>query len=142
MGWRGLFRSCFRNQSEDIESISVLKGANAAAMYGSRAQNGAIIVTTKKGKSGAMVIEYNGNLSFSEAYNPYEYQNEYGQGSAGVFSTNAKGSWGPKMDGKTTIANWRNEFYGDSNYSDYAYAPQKDYISDFFTEPDLITQIR
>ncbi|MDD3080587.1 MAG: SusC/RagA family TonB-linked outer membrane protein [Paludibacter sp.] len=117
---------------EDIESISVLKGANAAAMYGSRAQNGAIIVTTKKGKSGAMVIEYNGNLSFSEAYNPYEYQNEYGQGSAGVFSTNAKGSWGPKMDGKTTIANWRNEFYGDSNYSDYAYAPQKDYISDFY----------
>jgi len=79
-----------------------------------------------------MVIEYNGNLSFSEAYNPYEYHNEYGQGSAGVFSTNAKGSWGPKMDGKTTIANWRNEFYGDSNYSDYAYAPQKDYISDFY----------
>ncbi len=117
---------------EDIESISVLKGANAAAMYGSRAQNGAIIVSTKKGKSGALQIEYNGNLNFSQAYNPYEYQNVYGQGSAGVFSTNAKGSWGPKMDGSTTIANWRNEFYGDSNYKDYTYSPQNDFITDFY----------
>lgn len=68
---------------EDIESISVLKGANAAAMYGSRAQNGAIIVTTKKGQSGDLRIEYNGNLTFSAAYDAFKYQNTYGQGSAG-----------------------------------------------------------
>lgn len=45
---------------DDIESISVLKGANAAALYGSRAQNGAIVITTKKGKEGKLQLEYNG----------------------------------------------------------------------------------
>lgn len=79
---------------EDIESISILKGANAAALYGSRAQSGAIIITTKKGKQGQpLQLEYNGNIQFSKVYNPYDYQNIYGQGSSGVFSTSAKGSW-------------------------------------------------
>ncbi len=117
---------------DDIASISVLKGANAAAIYGSRAQNGAIIVTTKKGQSGELKLEYSGNVNFSQAYNPYEYQNVYGQGSNGVYSSSAKGSWGPKMDGSTTVKNWRNELYGDSEYKDYLLVPQKDFISDFY----------
>ena len=58
----------------DIESISVLKGANAAALYGSRAQNGAIIITTKKGKQGQpLSLEYTGNVQFTSIYQPYEY---------------------------------------------------------------------
>ena len=69
---------------EDIESISILKGANAAALYGSRAQSGAIIITTKKGKQGQpLQLEYNGNIQFSKVYNPYDYQNIYGQGPVG-----------------------------------------------------------
>lgn len=117
---------------DDIASISVLKGANAAAIYGSRAQNGAIIVTTKKGQSGALKIEYNGNINFSQAYNPYSYQNEYGQGSNGVFSSNAKGSWGPKLDGSVTVKNWRKELYGEDDNEDYALVPQNDFIRSFY----------
>ena len=117
---------------EDIESISVLKGANAAALYGSRAQSGAIIVTTKKGKQGQPLrFEYNGNLEFSPIYSGYDYQNVYGQGSGGKFSTTAKGSWGPKMEGQM-VDNWRNTIYGETKYGQYALLPQKDFIKEFF----------
>lgn len=117
---------------EDIESISVLKGANAAALYGSRAQNGAIVITTKKGKKGQpLSIEYNGNVNFSKAYSPYEYQNVYAQGSAGVYDMKATGSWGPKMTGQK-VANWRNELYEDNRYKEYELLPQDDYITDFY----------
>ncbi len=119
---------------EDIESISVLKGANAAAMYGSRAQNGVIIVTTKKGKSGKLQLEYNGNIHFSKAYDSYKYQNEYAQGSGGSFSIGSTESWGPKMTGQM-VDNWRgaNGIYKDSRYdTQYALTPQNNYIEDFY----------
>ena len=117
---------------EDIESISILKGANAAALYGSRAQSGAIIITTKKGKQGQpLQLEYNGNIQFSKVYNPYDYQNIYGQGSSGVFSTSAKGSWGPKMEGQM-VDNWKNVIYGNTDYGQYALLPQDDYIKEFY----------
>lgn len=117
---------------EDIESISVLKGANAAAMYGSRAQNGVIIVTTKKGKSGALQLEYNGNVNFSSAYDSYDYQNVYGQGSGGKFSVGATGSWGPKMEGQE-VENWRNKLYEDDRYDKkIQLLPQGNYVEDFY----------
>lgn len=117
---------------EDIESISVLKGANAAALYGSRAQSGAIIITTKKGKQGQpLEIEYNGNLDFNTIYSPYKYQNVYGQGSNGIFSTEAKGSWGPEMEGQM-VDHWRKAIYGDSNYDKVALLPQGDYVKEFY----------
>ncbi len=99
---------------DDIESISVLKGANAAALYGSRAQSGAIVITTKKGKEGKLQIEYNGYVSMSKAYDSYEMQDVYGQGTNGQFTLESKGSWGPKMTGQI-IPNWRKEFFGDNN---------------------------
>lgn len=118
---------------EDIESISVLKGANAAALYGSRAQNGAIVIVTKKGKlNQPLQIEYNGNVNFSHVYDGYEFQDIYGQGSNGVYSSNAQSSWGPKMDGNTIVKHWRNEKYGDTRYTDYALLPQKDRIKEFY----------
>lgn len=117
---------------EDIESISILKGANAAALYGSRAQSGAIIITTKKGKQGQpLTLEYNGNVEFNKVYNPYEYQNVYGQGTNGVYSSSSYDSWGPKMEGQL-IDNWRNTIYGDTEFSQYAMTPQKDYIKEFY----------
>ena len=117
---------------EDIENISILKGANAAALYGSRAQNGAIVITTKKGKLGQpLSFEYNGNLNISNVYSPYDYQNVYGQGSGGTYDASQKMSWGDKMDGRT-VDNWRQTIYGDSRYSSYALTPQKDYIKDFY----------
>lgn len=116
---------------DDIESISVLKGANAAALYGSRAQSGAIVITTKKGKEGKLQIEYNGYVSMSKAYDSYEMQDVYGQGTNGQFTLESKGSWGPKMTGQI-IPNWRKEFFGDNNYKEYAMLPQKNIIDDFF----------
>lgn len=118
---------------DDIESISVLKGANAAALYGSRAQNGAIVIVTKKGQlNQAMQVEYNGNINFSHVYDGYKFQNVYGQGSNGVFSSTSTTSWGPKMDGSTTVKNWRNDKYGDASYEDYALLPQPNRITDFY----------
>ena len=116
---------------DDIESISVLKGANAAALYGSRAQNGAIVITTKKGKEGKLQLEYNGYVSMSKAYDSYEFQDVYGQGTNGQYALEASGSWGPKMTGQM-IPNWRKELYGDESYKEYAMLPQKNIIDDFF----------
>ncbi len=116
---------------DDIESISVLKGANAAALYGSRAQNGAIIVTTKKGQEGKLQLEYNGYVSFTKAYDSYEFQDIYGQGSNGEYSMEALGSWGPKMEGQM-IPNWRKEIFGNEVYQDYAMTPQSNQLNDLF----------
>ncbi|MDD4516113.1 SusC/RagA family TonB-linked outer membrane protein [Massilibacteroides sp.] len=118
---------------DDIESISVLKGANAAALYGSRAQSGAIIVTTKKGQKGQpLQIEYNGSVNFNKVYNSYDYQNIYSQGTNGQYSADATSSWGELMDGSRTVQNWRSTKYGESGYSDYKLLSQKDYITEFY----------
>ncbi|MBI9035927.1 MAG: SusC/RagA family TonB-linked outer membrane protein, partial [Bacteroidales bacterium] len=70
---------------ENIESMSVLKGAGAAALYGSRALNGVIIITTKKGKGvkKGLGIQYTYNIGMDNAYILPTYQNKYGQGTAG-----------------------------------------------------------
>ncbi len=79
---------------EDIESISVLKGASAAALYGSQGANGVILITTKSGKAGRTVINFSSGLTLSNvAYKP-EFQNNYGQTNA----TNTQ-SWGSKISG-------------------------------------------
>lgn len=89
---------------DDIESMSVLKGPAAAALYGSRAGNGVIMITTKKGSKGkGLGINFNTNLTFESPMQKPEFQNTYGQGSKGVYgySTSDDGgsSWGPVMDG-------------------------------------------
>jgi TonB-linked SusC/RagA family outer membrane protein len=95
---------------EDIESISVLKGANAAALYGSRAGNGVIYVTTKKGshKQG-FGVSYSGNFTWSTVSETIKMQKKYGQGSQGqtVYTTDESGnkklsselSFGSALDG-------------------------------------------
>ena len=116
---------------DDIASISILKGPNAAALYGSRAQNGVIIVTTKSASQDqALNVTYNGNFSWSEMYGGYDFQWDYGQGNQGVFSIDSKDNWGPKMTGQM-IENWRKKFYG-RDVPDYAMTAQKDRINDFF----------
>lgn len=79
---------------EDIESISTLKGASAAALYGSQGANGVILITTKSGKAGRTVVNFSSSLTLSNvAYKP-EFQNSYGQTNA----TNPQ-SWGDKISG-------------------------------------------
>jgi TonB-linked SusC/RagA family outer membrane protein len=87
---------------DDIETISVLKGPTAAALYGSRASNGVILITTKKGKKGKGIgVSVNSTTSFETVLRLPDYQNEYGQGRGGVYVIGDGGrSWGPKLDGR------------------------------------------
>ena len=89
---------------EDIESISVLKGAAATALYGSRAASGVILITTKKGRAGQKnAVTYTANYAFQEVNRFPDYQNEYGQGAGGVFNAAAISSWGPRIQGQKVI---------------------------------------
>ncbi|MFC2125424.1 SusC/RagA family TonB-linked outer membrane protein [Bacteroidota bacterium] len=94
---------------DDIESISVLKGANAAALYGSRASNGVILITTKKGgKKKGLGVEFNSNYVFETVYDQTEYQTEYGHGGNGEPPENASSvglsAWGGPLDGSIPLA--------------------------------------
>ncbi len=88
---------------DDIETMSVLKGPAAAALYGSRAGNGVIMITTKTGANKKGIgITINSNLTFDSPMQMPKYQNVYGQGTAGEYVQNAVGSWGAKMTGQAT----------------------------------------
>jgi TonB-linked SusC/RagA family outer membrane protein len=78
---------------DDIESMTVLKGASAAALYGSQAENGVIIITTKKGKAGKAQINFSSSFMVSKVYDLPKFQTTYGQTSAG-----SPQSWGSKID--------------------------------------------
>jgi len=119
---------------DDIQEISVLRGANAAALYGSRAANGAIIVTTKSGKGAPEGVS--ATLGFASTITSpihlLEFQNEYGQGAGGTYSPTATTSWGPRFDG-SQVAHWsNNQDYPDFGGT-YAYEAQPDNVKDFFT---------
>jgi TonB-linked SusC/RagA family outer membrane protein len=87
---------------DDIESVSVLKGAAATSLYGSRASNGVILITTKSGKSKEkQTISYSFNYANQDVNRLPDYQNAYGAGNTGVFNPNGNSSWGPKIDGRT-----------------------------------------
>jgi TonB-linked SusC/RagA family outer membrane protein len=86
---------------DDIESMSVLKGPAAAALYGSRAGNGVVMITTKKGTSKGIGIAFNTNYTFETPMQTPELQNVYGQGVNGGFDRDKRGSWGPAMDGRS-----------------------------------------
>ena len=89
---------------DDIESISVLKGAAATSLYGSRAANGVVLVTTKSGKSREkQSITYGFNYANQEINRLPDYQNTYGAGNGGNFNPNGLSSWGPKIDGRAVL---------------------------------------
>ncbi len=84
----------------DIENITVLKGTAASALYGTQAKNGAIMITTKKGRSGKMRVELSSTYNMQEVGKLPVYQKEFGQGWGGSFILSENGSWGPKLDGQ------------------------------------------
>lgn len=121
---------------DDIASISVLSGANAAALYGARAANGAIVITTKNGKgTKGMGVTASQNLTFETPLKLPEFQDVYGQGSGGQFSykdgkgggvaDNVNRSWGPKMDGRPIVQWW-------SNGVPEPWVPAPNNVRDFF----------
>lgn len=115
---------------DDIETMTVLKGQSASALYGSRASNGVILITTKKGKRGDFSVEYNLNYMQDRAFNNTDFQYEYGQGLGGVKPANAtlaqatsRMAWGGPLDGSMFT-----QFDGNQ----YAYSAYKDNIKDFY----------
>lgn len=96
--------------SDDIESISVLKGPAAAALYGLKAAAGAIIITTKKGKSGEPVVTIDSKMRMDVANRYPKQQTLYGQGDAGVSDTGVADSWGAAISGGKTYNNIENFF--------------------------------
>lgn len=122
--------------AEDIESVSVLKGPNAAALYGSRAAAGVVLIKTKTGKTKkGLGITVNSNVAFEDLLVLPDYQNAYGQGSNGRFSyVDGKGggindgvdeSWGPRLDGRLIP-----QFY--SNGEAVPFVAHPDNVRDFF----------
>jgi TonB-linked SusC/RagA family outer membrane protein len=117
----------------NIESISVLKGPNAAALYGSRAQNGAIVYTTKSGRSDALGVTISSSFTTEQPLRLPRYQNLYGQGSGGQFQfvdgyqsgvfDFVDESWGPRLDGRLI-----DQFTGE----DQPWVPQPDNVRSFF----------
>ncbi|PKD42854.1 SusC/RagA family TonB-linked outer membrane protein [Rhodohalobacter barkolensis] len=141
---------------QNVESVSVLKGAAAAALYGNRAADGVILITTKNASMGENIplqVEFNHNTTFEDVYILPEYQNEY----AGGYTQNfiqytdprdgqtynglnyaADESWGPKMDGTMYRPWWSwfdHDFTGDGQ-NDYGtevpLVPQENNVRDFF----------
>lgn len=91
---------------EDIESMTVLKGASAAALYGSRAGNGVILITTKSGKkSEGLGITVNAGITTESIFLKPDLQNSFGQGSVGAYDNQSRLSWGPKAEGQM-VSDW------------------------------------
>lgn len=117
--------------SDDIASMTILKGAAATAIYGSRAANGVIVITTKTGSKGAdrnFSIEYNGGLQLRQVAILPVYQNEFGQGWNGAQTFIENGSWGPELDGSIQVYGpiWNN------SQLIHKYEAVPDNVKDFF----------
>lgn len=111
---------------DDIESMTVLRGASAAALYGSEAGNGVIVVATKKGHAGHYNVTVNSGIGFERPFALPNFQNTYGQGDGGNIaadSSQAGSSWGAKMTGQS---------YVDYLYKQNTYSPQPNNVKDMF----------
>ncbi|TWR31737.1 SusC/RagA family TonB-linked outer membrane protein [Mucilaginibacter pallidiroseus] len=126
---------------DDIESMTVLKGQSASALYGTRAANGVILITTKSGKKNSgFGVEFNTNAQIDKAMDNTDFQQVYGQGQLGAKPTTvdaalASGNlaWGAKMDGSQVI-----QFDGNT----YAYSPTKDnYLKFYRTAPSFTNTV-
>ncbi len=127
---------------KDIESMTVLKGASAAALYGTRAANGVILITTKKGsKRDGIGIDINSSLSYQTPLVMPNYQNDYG-GGYGPFGRNAQGqnvvgfsvdqSWGPRLDGRPT-RQWYSYYEDHPNFGqETPWNAHPDNVNDFY----------
>ncbi|GAB5518727.1 MAG: SusC/RagA family TonB-linked outer membrane protein [Rhodothermales bacterium] len=98
--------------SDDIENISVLKGPSAAALYGSRAKNGVILITTKQAQMGmGLGVEFSSNTTFEDVLTRTDWQEQYGQGTRGQAPQSvedalatADASWGAPLDGSQVVS--------------------------------------
>ena len=105
---------------EDIESITVLKGPAAAALYGLRAAGGAVVITTKKGVAGRTTLNFRTQVSVDEVSRLPKLQDQYGQGSGGVFDGTTRVSFGPRfLPGQTVYDNVGNFYQKGYTYQNF-----------------------
>jgi TonB-linked SusC/RagA family outer membrane protein len=128
---------------DDIESVNVLKGPAASALYGLRGQFGVILITTKKGKKGAkkVDVQYSSAFSMEKVGNFMPLQNIYGVGNNQTFLTLSSGekyvngndeSWGPKMDG-TPVRMYYSFYPQDPEFGKASpFIPHPDNVQDYF----------
>ena len=127
--------------SADVESISVLKGGAATALYGTDASGGVVVITSKKARRGQS-IKLQLSTEMANATNMLEYQNEYGGGYSQDFITLPSGelrpdygadqSWGPKLDG-TLVRHWDSWIVGDPEYGQLRpWSANPDNVKDFY----------
>jgi TonB-linked SusC/RagA family outer membrane protein len=113
----------------DIENVTILKGAAASALYGSRAANGVILITTKSGSAKSKTtVDYTGSVKFTSYVPVLKYQDDFGQGWSGHFAYDENGSWGPKFDGKDRL--WGRIINGQQQYKPFV--GQSTSIRDFY----------
>lgn len=141
--------------TDDIEEMSVLKGAAATALFGPQGINGVIIITTKQAKSGESVVTLNHSTAIEDVYLLPEYQNEYGGGYSQEFNTfsfnpsqhpaswaafdgqsmveyYADESWGPRMDGQL-VRHWDSWIEGDPEFGQLRpFSPNPNNVKDFY----------
>ena len=108
---------------EDIESISVLNGAAAAALYGSDAANGVIAITTRKGSAGKATVTVSSNIDISNPLITPQFQNTYGTGNVSSSTPSPNLSWGAKMN----------------QYNNYGYDPASDYFQTGVTATENVS---
>lgn len=108
---------------DDIEDVTVLRGASAAALYGSQAANGVILITTKRGKSGKVSVDVNSGVSIDKPFALPNVQNQYGQGVGGALNAEKGDSWGAAMTGQSFT-----NYLGKQD----TYSAQPNNIRDFF----------
>ncbi|UKJ07695.1 SusC/RagA family TonB-linked outer membrane protein [Solitalea lacus] len=113
---------------DDVETVTVLKGASATALYGSRAAHGVIMITTKSAKQNQKLsISYSGSFNASNILRTPQTQKVFGQG-WGTFAFEENGNWGPKYDGK--VREWGTEVDGKRQTRPFTYV--KDNVRNFY----------
>jgi TonB-linked SusC/RagA family outer membrane protein len=108
---------------DDIESMTILRGASAAALYGSQAGNGVILITTKKGAKDRISVFVNSGVTSEKPFVLPDVQNTYGQGNSGVLNGTSGENWGAEMNGQSFTG-----YMGEQR----TYSAQPDNIKDFF----------
>ena len=106
----------------DIENITVLKGAAAAALYGQDAANGVIMITTKQGEKGKIKVQANGSWQWDQAVRLPQLQQTYGPGSQGFYKDKTSGGWGPTLGPNDVIYDNIGNFFKTGFYHKYDFS--------------------
>lgn len=115
---------------DDVENMTILKGAAATALYGNRASGGVVLITTKSGKKQkkGLGVEYNGGIQWETLLRIPQLQNEFGMGWYGDHTELENGSWGPRLDGSMRL--WGNVYNNSQKMKPYV--AMEDNVKDFF----------